>query len=303
MNEMFFEEYQFNGIIRTNPAFLAAYKYQSESVQRLSRYCLVIDSGYSFTHLIPMGDGRIMGEFVLRLNVGGKILTNRLVDIISYRHLDVRSEVHIMNQCKEDVCYVSTNFWSDLDLSRLNPSKNPILREYVLPDYAEVPRGYIRIPNQECTSLSDLYAPPIPKRSTQQGYVLRLSNERFTVPELLFHPGDVGFRDMGLTEAMGYLMCERLPPAVRPGAWANILVIGGSTCFPGFLDRLKVDLRCLPPDDLAVNIFMPNNPRTYAWEGGSLLAQTKDDFTSYLVTRAEYDEGGSAYCERRFPVS
>ncbi|CAH8543537.1 unnamed protein product [Dicrocoelium dendriticum] len=117
MNEMFFEEYQFNGIIRTNPAFLAAYKYQSESVQRLSRYCLVIDSGYSFTHLIPMGDGRIMGEFVLRLNVGGKILTNRLVDIISYRHLDVRSEVHIMNQCKEDVCYVSTNFWSDLDLS------------------------------------------------------------------------------------------------------------------------------------------------------------------------------------------
>ncbi|CAH8543488.1 unnamed protein product [Dicrocoelium dendriticum] len=186
---------------------------------------------------------------------------------------------------------------------RLNPSKNPILREYVLPDYAEVPRGYIRIPNQECTSLSDLYAPPIPKRSTQQGYVLRLSNERFTVPELLFHPGDVGFRDMGLTEAMGYLMCERLPPAVRPGAWANILVIGGSTCFPGFLDRLKVDLRCLPPDDLAVNIFMPNNPRTYAWEGGSLLAQTKDDFTSYLVTRAEYDEGGSAYCERRFPVS
>lgn len=303
MNEVFFEEYQFSGLIRTNPALLAAYKYQSESVQRLSRYCLVIDSGYSFTHLIPMGDGRMMSEFVLRLNVGGKILTNRLVDIISYRHLDVRSELHIINQCKEDVCYVSTNFWGDLDLSRSNPSRNPILREYVLPDYAEVPRGYVRIPNQEYATSSDLSTNSVCKRSTQQGYVLSLSNERFTVPELLFHPGDVGFREMGLTEAMGYLMCERLPPAVRPGAWANILVIGGSACLPGFRERLNSDLRHLPPDDLAMNIFIPNNPRTYAWEGGSLLAQTKDDLMSFLVTRAEYDEGGSAYCERRFPVS
>ncbi|KAF8561301.1 hypothetical protein P879_11858 [Paragonimus westermani] len=118
MNEVFFEEYQFAGLMRSNPALLAAYKYQAESVQRLSRYCMVIDSGYSFTHLVPMGDGHVMSQFVLRLPVGGKVLTNRLVEIVSYRHLDVRSEVYIMNQCKEDVCYVSTDFWKDLETAR-----------------------------------------------------------------------------------------------------------------------------------------------------------------------------------------
>ncbi|KAF5402742.1 Actin protein 6 [Paragonimus heterotremus] len=303
MNEVFFEEYQFAGLMRTNPALLAAYKYQAESVQRLSRYCMVIDSGYSFTHLVPMGDGRVMGQFVLRLPVGGKILTNRLVEIVSYRHLDVRSEVYIMNQCKEDVCYVSTDFWKDLETARSDPKKNPIVREYVLPDYAEVHRGYVRDPNApgDQSLTSDI---SIPRRAAQNpGYVLRLNNERFTVPELLFHPGDVGYREMGLTEAMGYLLCERLPPAVRPGAWANCLAIGGNACFPGFLERLKKDLRCLPPDDLAVNVFLPANPQTYAWEGGSLLAERQDDLAQFLVTRTEYEEHGSAFCERRFPVS
>ncbi|KAG5444830.1 Actin- protein 6 [Clonorchis sinensis] len=304
MNEIFFEEYQFAGLMRSNPALLAAYKYQAESVQRLSRYCMVIDSGYSFTHLLPMGDGRIMSDFVLRLSVGGKILTNRLVEIVSYRHLDVRSEVYIMNQCKEDVCYVSTDFWTDLSTAKSDPNKNPILREYVLPDYAEVHRGYVRDPNAGGgTSQSTSSGTTGLKRSTQQGYVLRLNNERFTVPELLFHPGDVGYREMGLTEAIGYLMCERLPPAVRPGAWANCLVIGGNARFPGFLERLKSDLRCLPADDLAVNVFSPTNPQTYAWEGGSLLAERKDDMAQFLVTRAEYEEHGSSYCERRFPVT
>ncbi|OON13523.1 Actin, partial [Opisthorchis viverrini] len=256
-------------------ALLAAYKYQAESVQRLSRYCMVIDSGYSFTHLLPMGDGRIMSDFVLRLcwweNFDESSGRNCLISV-SYSnsphlcphlsHLDVRSEVYIMNQCKEDVCYVSTDFWADLSTAKSNPNKNPILREYVLPDYAEVHRGYVRDPNADGGTIQSNSSGTMGfKRSTQQGYVLRLNNERFTVPELLFHPGDVGYREMGLTEAIGYLMCERLPPAVRPGAWANCLVIGGNARFPGFLERLKLDLRCLPADDLAVNVFSPTKER------------------------------------------
>ncbi|VDP69888.1 unnamed protein product [Echinostoma caproni] len=247
MNEIFFEEYQFAAVMRTNPSFLSAYKYQAESAQRLSRYCLVIDSGYSFTHIVPMGDGRVMGEFVLR---------------------------------------------SD-------PRKNPVLREYVLPDYAEVHRGYVRDPSTEPPSQTSSNR----LRAVQQGYVLRLNNERFTIPELLFHPGDVGYTEMGLTEALGYLLCERLPPAVRPGAWANCLVTGGNACFPGFVERLKLDLRAMAPDDLPVNIFKPNNPQTYAWEGGALLSNQTEDLKRFLVTRAEYEEHGSALCERRFPVS
>ncbi|CAH8583897.1 Actin- protein 6, variant 2 [Schistosoma haematobium] len=304
MNEIFFEDYQVAGLIRTNPAFLSAYKYRSESAQRLSRYCIVIDSGYSFTHIVPMADGFVMKDFVIRLTVGGKILTNRLIEAVSYRHLDVRSEIYIMNQCKEDVCYVSTDFWQDMNISRSNQKSNSILREYVLPNYVDVHRGYVRDPNAVASENSGKdKSEQRASNLSQQGYVLRLNNERFTVPELIFHPSDVGYQEMGLTEAIHYLMSERLPAAVRPGAWANFMVMGGNACFPGFADRLQRDIRTQAPDDLPVNVFKPPNPQTYAWEGGVLFCQNSDSFNHFLVTRKEYEEQGSSYCEKRFPIS
>ncbi|CAH8853601.1 unnamed protein product [Trichobilharzia szidati] len=304
MNEVFFEDYQVAGLMRTNPAFLSAYKYRIESAQRLSRYCMVIDSGYSFTHIVPMADGLVMKEFVMRLTVGGKILTNRLIEAVSYRHLDVRSEIYIMNQCKEDVCYVSVDFWKDMNISGSKPKSNSILREYVLPNYVDVHRGYVRDPNTEAAKTGGSDKQDQRALSlAQQGYILRLNNERFTVPELLFHPSDVGYKEMGLTEAIQHIMCERLPAAVRPGAWANFMVMGGNACFPGLTERLRKDLRAQAPDDLPVNIFKPPNPQTYAWEGGVLLCQNSESFNQFLVTRKEYEEQGSSYCEKRFPTT
>ncbi|EUB59632.1 Actin-related protein 6 [Echinococcus granulosus] len=261
MNELFFEEYRVAGLLRTNPAFFAAYKYRAESSQRLSRYSLIIDSGYSFTHILPMADGNIMREFALRYNktfefiftrlsVGGKILTNRLIEVTSYRQLDVRSEVYIMNQCKEDGCFVSTDFWADLTCAKSRDlSVNTIAREYVLPDYIDVHRGYLRDPSEKPKDAVD--------RTKLQGYILRLSNERFTVPELLFHPSDVGYTEMGISEAAQYLLTERLPPGVRPGAMANVLLIGGNSKFSGYKERVLNDLRSCVPHDLPVNVCAP----------------------------------------------
>ncbi|VDK25719.1 unnamed protein product, partial [Taenia asiatica] len=214
-------------------AFFAAYRYRAGSSQRPSRYSLIIDSGYSFTHILPMVDGNIMKEFALRLSVGGKILTNRLIEVTSYRQLDVRSEIYIMNQCKEDACFVSTDFWADLTCAKSrDPSINTIAREYVLPDYIDVHRGYLRSPSEKPKDAVD--------RTKLQGYILRLSNERFTVPELLFHPTDVGYTEMGISEAAQYLLTERLPPGVRPGAMANVLLIGGNSKFSGYKERVWV---------------------------------------------------------------
>lgn len=32
--------------------------------------------------------------------------------------------------------------------------------------------------------------------------ILRLTNERFAVPEILFHPSDIGIQEMGIPEAI-----------------------------------------------------------------------------------------------------
>lgn len=89
---------------------------------------------------------------MLRINIGGKILTNHLKEVISYRQLHVMEETYVMNQCKEDLCYVSTDFDLDHKIAKMKWPKNTIVRDYILPDYTTVNRGLIRTLDE--TSLS-----------------------------------------------------------------------------------------------------------------------------------------------------
>lgn len=81
---------------------------------------------------------------MLRINIGGKILTNHLKEVISYRQLHVMEETYVMNQCKEDLCFVSTDFDQDHKIAKMKWPKNTIVKDYVLPDYTTVNRGLIR---------------------------------------------------------------------------------------------------------------------------------------------------------------
>lgn len=62
---------------------LSEYHYRHDNPNALC--CLVIDSGYSFTHIAPYIKGKKQKNEIRRINVGGKILTNHLKEIISYR--------------------------------------------------------------------------------------------------------------------------------------------------------------------------------------------------------------------------
>lgn len=111
IEEAVFEEFSFEGLIRANSVGLAAYKYLKENSKD---FCLVIDSGYSFTHIAPYYKGQIILEGIRRLNVGGKHMTNYLKEVVSYRQLMVMDETYVINQVKEDLCFVSTDFKNDM---------------------------------------------------------------------------------------------------------------------------------------------------------------------------------------------
>lgn len=81
-------------------------------------FCLVVDSGYSFTHIVPYYRGRPILDGIRRINIGGKHLTNHLKDLISYRQLMVMDETYVINQLKEEVCYVSLDFNNDMRLAK-----------------------------------------------------------------------------------------------------------------------------------------------------------------------------------------
>jgi len=53
-------------------------------------------------------------------------------------------EIHVMNQVKEDACFVSQNFLQDMDIARKRDKENTIAWDYVLPDFCSVRWGYVR---------------------------------------------------------------------------------------------------------------------------------------------------------------
>lgn len=82
-----------------------------------------------------------MKEAIRRIDVGGKLLTNHLKEIISYRQLNVMDESYVINQIKEDMCYVTQDFRGDMEVAKRRGAENTIVQDYVLPDFTTVRRG------------------------------------------------------------------------------------------------------------------------------------------------------------------
>lgn len=207
--------------------------------------CLVVDSGYSFSHIVPYIDGRKYSPKIIRIDIGGKLLTNYMKDIISYRQLHVMEETYVINQVKEDSCFVSLDLRTDMKLAQQSGDKNTIIRNYVLPDFNNIRRGYIQEPG---SSLNEI---------AEGCQILRLNNERFTVPELLLHPSNIGMDCMGLAEAIA--KCIKNCPLKYQAALAqNIVLIGGNANIPGYKERIYSDVRSMLPYYFPMNIIKPD---------------------------------------------
>jgi actin-related protein 6 len=64
-----------------------------------------------------------------------------------------------------------------------------------------------------------------------------LNNERFTIPELLFNPSDIGMKEMGLSEAIVDSV-QACHADIQPHLYNNIVLIGGNSLMTGFRDRM-----------------------------------------------------------------
>lgn len=100
----------------------------------------VVDSGYSFTHIIPFINGQPVLLGIRRLNVGGKVLTNYLKETVSFRYYNMMQETYLMNQIKEACCYVALDFHQELLAAKQGSSRS---QSYVLPDFSVNKAGYV----------------------------------------------------------------------------------------------------------------------------------------------------------------
>lgn len=261
---------------------------------------LVVDIGHSHTTITPLYHGRPLHASCRRLDIGGKTLTNQLKAVLS-RTVEVQKEDWIVQEIKEDVGYVSRSFAADLERVWKGGLKDPrdidtsIVVDYVLPDYEAVKRGFARP-----------HDPSISRKERALGldggpreHIVTIGNERFTVPELLFTPSDIGMQQEGLTGTILQSVYS-LPKGLWQPFLANVLVVGGSSKFAGLMERLEAELRASVSEDLAVRVARAQHPVENVWLGGARLAQSEEVLRSLVVTRQEYLENGDVWTRRRF---
>ncbi|RDW71690.1 actin-related protein 6-like protein [Coleophoma crateriformis] len=305
-DQVVFEEFQFASYFRCPGPVLNAYNDVQATFKGPARdpakpvlpteIMLLIDSGYSHTTVTPLLQGRPLQSAIRRLDVGGKLMTNYLTRLLSLRQYDMRNDTYLVNEIKEACCYVSRDFHADMEQTwkgTRGEKRVPgsIVKDYVLPDYHSRPKGYMR--DHDPSTKKKLGVPG------EAEDILTLGNERFTVPELIFNPTDIGLRQSGIAEQVMESLSV-LPIGLWPALLANIIVVGGNANISDFIYRLQRDIRALAPAECIVRVARPADPILATWEGGAALATNTEALSTLSVTKQEYDEHGSAWVARRF---
>ncbi len=225
---------------------------------------LVIDSGDGVTHIVPIFEGFAITHAIRRIDLGGRDITEYLRKLLRQRGyaLTTSAEREIVRDIKETLCYVALDPEKELELYTKMGEK--MEKSYTMPD----------------------------------GSIIRLGPERFQAPEVFFNPSLIGLEEEPLDEVIVDVV-NQCDIDLRKDLYANIVLSGGSTMFPGLKERLYKELRELVPEGTEVKIIAPPERQFSVWIGGSILASLKT-FQRLWVTRKEYDEMGPAAVRRCF---
>ena len=256
-DQIIFEEFEFQSYLRipgphetgSIPLTVAAAALAPADAKGNMPECIVvIDSGFSFTNIVPMLNGEVVWSAVRRVDVGGKLLTNYLKELVSFRQWYMMDQTHVMSAVKDALSFVSLDFGADLDRAKANARDPTIARAWVLPDFAAGSKNYLGYP----------LAPDDPRATARpaagsDSQMLWLANERFAVPEILFNPTTIGLKQPGLADATADAIAA-LPQDIQGLFWGNVLCVGGNARMPGFGQRLERELRALAPNDYPVAV-------------------------------------------------
>ena len=306
-------------------------------------------------------------------------MTNLLKEAVTYRQWNMMDEYHIVNDAKEQLCFISQQFNEDMKHARrTRRGFRNFDREFLLPDFVNTFKGTVQLPmplqrmrereeeekeqlareseafeQKECegdmatemrrnshdaaneenqagnakhnkkrtnkkktsadksdnnqeNDIDDASDLESDEETEQQRFqrlkhmreqeqkrreaeardrqALALSVERFTIPEVLFRPSDLGLDCGGIAEAIieSINACDA---TLRAAMYNNVLLVGGNAMIPGFKERIETELRKLAPTDYAVRVYMPKDPLTYIWEVSSTFLL---DFAAFSYLRLTF---------------
>jgi actin-related protein len=123
----------------------------------------------------------------------------------------------------------------------------------------------------------------------EEEQVLRVSVERFTIPEVLFRPFDAGLTPdlVGLSHAIVQSI-QACPKPYQPALYQSIHVTGGLSQLPNLKTRLEREIRTLIPNEYILDIQMSESPIQQAWLGAREWTK-QSPHTQWSISREEWE--------------
>ena len=228
---------------------------------------VVVDSGDGVTHVVPVVDGYSFPHLTKRLNVAGRHVTTRMIDLLTRRGypLNRTSDVETARLIKEELCYVAYDYKRDLQLARETTATNA---SYTLPD----------------------------------GRVIKFGPERFMGPECLFQPDLIDVESDGISDLV-FKCIQENEIDNRRSLYQHIVLSGGNSMYAGLPSRLERDIKrlylknVLNGDKEAMKKFKmkveaPAHRKHMVFVGGAVLADIMRSKDEFWISKQEYEEHG-----------
>ncbi|XP_019879650.2 actin-3-like [Aethina tumida] len=219
---------------------------------------LVLDVGHYYTKTVAFCDGSDIKRSICKSALGGFDLTQYLSRIMTEvgYYCRTHADIEALHTMKEKVGYVALDFQEEL-----SKPLSHLEAVYKLPD----------------------------------GVKLTVSDQRFRCSEPLFEPILVGSGSLSVSQ-MVYKSIMACSETYQKELFNNIVLIGGSTLFPGFVARLHEEMKRQYSRELG--IIASKSRSEMAWAGGSVIS-TLSSFRRMWISNEDYQEYGPSIINSR----